>query len=62
MKKKKSAIKGVDAMAIKDGYIATSISPEEIHACNDKGMTLKGPYKMEYFGKEVEDEDEEDTY
>lgn len=60
MKKKKPSIKGVDAMAIKDGYIATSISPMELHSCADKGMTLKGPYEMEYMGEESEDEEEMD--
>jgi hypothetical protein len=57
---KKMKVKGVDAMAIKDGYIATAISPMELHACNDKGMTLKGDYEMEYMGEEVEDEEEMD--
>lgn len=60
MKKKKSSIKGVDAMAIKDGYIAMPIAMSEIYACNDKGKTLKGPYDMEYMGEEVEDEEEMD--
>lgn len=57
---KKMGMKYVDAMAVKDGYVATPISPMELHACNDKGMTLKGDYEMEYMGEEVEDEEEMD--
>lgn len=57
---KRMKVKGVDAMAIKDGYIATGISPMELYACNDKGKTLKGPYEMEYMGEEVEDEMEDE--
>jgi hypothetical protein len=60
MKKKKPSIKGVDAMAIKDGYIAKSVSYDELMACNDKGMTKSGPYEMEYLGEEMEDEEEMD--
>lgn len=61
---KKMKVKGIDAMAIRDGYIATAISPMELHACNDKGKTLKGDYEMEFMGEEVEDEmdDEEESY
>jgi hypothetical protein len=57
---KKMKMKGMDAMAIRDGYIATSVSPDQLFACNDKGMTKKGPYEMEYMGEEVEDEEEMD--
>jgi hypothetical protein len=57
---KKMKVKGVDAMAIRDGYIAKPISYSELVACNDKGKTLKGPYEMEYLGEEVEDEEEMD--
>lgn len=60
MKKKKASMKYVDAMAVKDGYVSTPISPDELYACNDKGMTLKGDYDMEYRGEEVEDEEEMD--
>jgi len=59
MKKKKSAsMKYVDAMAVKDGYVAKTISKEELCATNAKYSTLKGPYDMEYMGMEVEEEGE----
>jgi len=57
---KKMKVAGVDAMAIKDGYIAKAVSYDELVACNDKGMTKKGPYEMEYLGEEMEDEEEMD--
>lgn len=57
---KRVKVKGVDAMAIKDGYIATGISPQELYACNDKGQTLKGDYEMEGYGAMEEEDDEEE--
>lgn len=57
---KKMNIKGVDAMAIKDGYIATKISMMDVQAPCDKNKTMKGPYDMEYMGEEIEDEEEMD--
>ena len=58
MKKKNPMMKYVDAMAIKDGYIAKPVSKEELCATNAKYSTLKGPYDMEYMGKEEEEMEE----
>jgi hypothetical protein len=54
---KKMKMKGMDAMAIKDGYIAKAVSYDDLVACNDKKLIKKGPYEMEYLGEEVEDEE-----
>lgn len=56
---KQSKVKGVDAMMIKDGYIAKPISKEQLYACNDKTYIKKGPYEMEGYGEESEEEDME---
>jgi hypothetical protein len=58
MKKKSGNMKYVDAMAVKDGYVAKPVSYEELTACNDKRYIKKGPYEMEYAGEESEDEEE----
>lgn len=58
MKQSKPMMKYVDAMSIRDGYIAKPISKEELCATNAKYSTLKGPYDMEYMGEEMEDEEE----
>ena len=58
MKKKSASMKYVDAMAVKDGYIAKPVSYDELVACNDKKMIKKGSYEMEYLGEEVEEEGE----
>lgn len=60
MKAKKIKIKAVDAMVARDGYVATPISPMDIYCAVDKNKTLKGPYDMEYMGKEIEDEEDMD--
>lgn len=61
MKQKKSSIKYVDAMAIKDGYVATPIMMEEL-CCetNAKYGNKPGPYKMEMEEMDSEDESEMD--
>jgi hypothetical protein len=60
MKKKSVSMKYVDAMAIKDGYIAKPVSKEELCATNARYGAKPGPYEMEYMGKEEEDEEEMD--
>lgn len=60
MKSKKMKVKGVDAMAIRDGYVAKGVSYQDLIACGDKKYILKGSYEMEYQGEEVEDEEEMD--
>lgn len=60
MKMKKGMMKYVDAMCIKDGYIAKPVSKEELCATNDKYGAKPGPYEMEYMGEEMEDEEEMD--
>lgn len=56
MAKKKMASKGlkrqkapsyVDAMAIKDGYVARAVTPEELYVCNDRYGAAHGPYEFE---------------
>lgn len=58
MKKKSVSMKYVDAMAIKDGYIAKPVSKEELCATNDRYGAKPGPYEMEYMGEEAEEEGE----
>ncbi len=60
MKAKKMKIKGADAMAIRDGFVASPVAYRDLIACNDKKYILKGPYEMEYQGEEEEDEEEMD--
>jgi len=60
MKEKKMKIKGADAMAIRDGFVAKSVSYDDLMACNDKKYIKKGPYEMEGYGEESEDEEEMD--
>lgn len=61
MKKKSPSMKYVDAMAIKDGYVATPVMMEEL-CCetNAKYGKKSGPYSMEMEDMESEDESEMD--
>lgn len=60
MKKKSVSMKYVDAMAIKDGYLAKPVSYDELMQCNDKKFIKKGDYEIEGYGEEEEDEEEMD--
>jgi hypothetical protein len=60
MKAKKMKVKGADAMAIRDGFVASPVAYKDLIACNDKKYILKGSYEMEYQGEEIEDEEEMD--
>ena len=55
-KMKQPMIKYVDAMSIKDGYIAKPVSKEELCATNERYGAKPGPYEMEYMGQEDEEE------
>ena len=61
MKKKSPSMKYVDAMAVKDGYIATPVKMEEF-CCetNAKYGKKPGPYQMEMEDMDAEDESEMD--
>lgn len=45
--KREKAPKYVDAMAIKDGFVARAVTPEELYACNDRYGAAHGPYEFE---------------
>lgn len=55
---KPKMMKYVDAMSIRDGFIARPISKDELCATNDRYGAKPGPYEMEYMGEEMEDEEE----
>jgi hypothetical protein len=58
--KKKSMMKGVDAMAIKDGYIATPISYNDLCPCLGDKMTKMGAYEMEDMDEQMGQEEDMD--
>lgn len=60
MKKKSVSMKYVDAMAIKDGYIAKPVSYEELCPCVQDKMTKKGPYEMEDLDEQMDQEEDMD--
>lgn len=61
VKAPKSSMSYVDAMAIKDGFVATPIEMEEL-CCetNAKYSTKPGPYSMEMDEMDMGSEDEMD--
>lgn len=60
MKPKKMKMKGLDAMAIRDGYVATSISYEELCPCVSDKMTKMGAYEMEDMDEQMNQEEDMD--
>jgi len=54
--KQPTMMKYVDAMSIRDGYIAKPVSKEELCATNERYGAKPGPYEMEYMGQEDEEE------